>query len=233
MPCTAKKFEAKRPEHYTEYGAPYTDVSLTTRELIWMIKSYGIDFTTLPVSSFDTPFGESSGAADIFGSTGGVMEAAIRTAVEEITGKALDSVEFEQVRAVEGLREATLNVDGLEVNVAVANGLNNAKILLEKVKRGEKQYHIIEIMACPGGCLAGGGQPYFASSEHTFPMDPAIIEKRRKALYNIDANKKIRKSHANPAIKQIYDEFLEKPGSHIAHNLLHTHYSPKEPRGIK
>ena len=265
MPCTAKKFEAKRPEHYynpndnsndnhnsnhninnnrknnhcensqnsNENAIPYTDVSLTTRELMWMIKSYGIDFATLEDIPFDNPFGESSGAADIFGSTGGVMEAALRTAVEKITGETVSKLEYEQVRAVEGLREATLNVGGMEVNIAVANGLNNAKTLLEKVKSGEKQYHLIEIMACPGGCIAGGGQPYFAADEHTFPMDPAIIEKRRKALYQIDAKKGLRKSHENPAIERIYSEFLGEPGSETAHKLLHTHYHQKEPRGIK
>jgi NADP-reducing hydrogenase subunit HndD len=237
MPCTAKKFEAKRPEHYhsvnnSQNSIPYTDVSLTTRELIRMIKSYGIDFETLEDIPFDNPFGESSGAADIFGSTGGVMEAALRTAVEKITGQTIKEIEYEQVRAVEGLREATLNVGGMDVNIAVANGLNNAKTILERVKSGEKQYHIIEIMACPGGCIAGGGQPYFAA-EHTFPMDPAIIEKRRKALYNIDSNKGLRKSHENPAINRIYSEFLGEPGSKVAHKLLHTHYNQKLPKGIK
>lgn len=241
MPCTAKKYEAKRPEHYfypensennSKNAIPYTDVSLTTRELIWMIKSYGIDFATLEDIPFDNPFGESSGAADIFGSTGGVMEAALRTAVEKITGQTFSKIEYEQVRAVEGLREATLNVGGMDVNIAVANGLNNAKTLLERVKSGEKQYHLIEIMACPGGCIAGGGQPYFAT-EHTFPMDPAIIEKRRQALYKIDTSKELRKSHENPAITSIYSEFLGEPGSEIAHKLLHTHYHKKEPMGIK
>ncbi len=231
MPCTAKKFEAKRPEHYTQWGDPYTDISLTTRELAWMIKTYGIDFTTLEEGEFDDPFGESTGGAAIFGTTGGVMEAALRTALEKITGQSLDNVEYEEVRAVEGLRESTLKVNGIDVNIAVVNGLNNAKKILEKVKQGEKQYHIIEIMACPGGCIAGGGQPY--AMHGSFAMDPKIIENRRLALYNIDKNKKIRKSHENPAIKRIYDEFLIEPGSHIAHKLLHTKYLPQEPRGIK
>lgn len=233
MPCVAKKYEAKRPEHYTEWGAPYTDAVLTTRELIWMIKAYGIDFPNLPNDDYDHPLGLSTGAGDIFGSTGGVMEAALRTAYEVLTGETLKELEFEQVRAVEGLREATLKIGDLELNVAVSNGLNNAKTLLEKVKLGEKQYHLLEIMACPGGCVAGGGQPLTNAGAYVYPLDPEMIRRRQSALYQIDEGKTLRKSHDNPDIKKIYEDFLEKPGSHKCHELLHTHYEAKSPRGIK
>lgn len=231
MPCVAKKFEVERPEHMNDDGDPYTDISLTTRELIWMIKAYGIDFKNLPKGSFDSPLGFSTGAADIFGATGGVMEAALRTAAETITGKSLTDLDFTQVREAEGLKEATLEIGGMEVNVAVANGLNNAKTILEKVKKGDKQYHLIELMACPGGCINGGGQPY--PPDGRYVMDPELVKLRAKALYEIDADKEIRKSHENPFIQKLYDDFLEKPGSHRAHKLLHTTYAPKEPRGIK
>jgi len=233
MPCVAKKYEARRPEHYHENGDPLTDAVITTRELIWMIKAYGIDFTRLPEEEFDSPLGYATGAGVIFGSTGGVMEAALRTAYEKITGQTLENIEFENVRAVEGLREATIDLNGTEINVAVANGLNNAKILLEKVKRGEKQYHLIEIMACPGGCVAGGGQPLAHVEKSIYPLSKEITKKRQKALYRIDEIKKVRKSHENPYVLRLYKEFLEKPGSEIAHKLLHTHYEAKLPRGIK
>ncbi len=233
MPCVAKKYEAKRPEHYTEWGAPYTDAVVTTRELIWMIKAYGIDFVNLPDDEFDAPLGYSTGAGDIFGSTGGVMEAALRTAYEQITGESLKELEFTNVRAVEGLREASIQVGDLTVNVAVANGLNNAKTILEKVKKGEQQYHLIEIMACPGGCVAGGGQPLTNAGAYVYPLDPEMIRKRQGALYSIDEAKEIRKSHDNPFIKKLYEEYLGKPGSEKAHHLLHTSYEPKLPKGIK
>lgn len=233
MPCVAKKFEAKRPEHYAPEGYPYTDAVITTRELIWMIKAYGIDFINLPEEEFDTPMGISSGAGDIFGSTGGVMEAALRTAYELITGEELKELNFTQVRAIEGLKEASIDIKGTIINVAVANGLNNAKTILEKVKTGEKQFHLIEIMACPGGCVAGGGQPLAHVENYVYPLDKELIKKRQNALYNIDLGKSLRKSHENPAIKELYKEYLEKPGSTIAHGLLHTNYSAKLPRGIK
>ncbi len=233
MPCTAKKYEAKRPEHYSPDGYPYTDAVLTTRELIWMIKAYGIDFKNLPDSEFDSPLGYSTGAGDIFGSTGGVMEATLRTAYEVITGKSTDKLEYKEVRAVEGLREASLEINGITINVAVANGLNNAKKILEKVKSGEKEYHIIEIMACPGGCVAGGGQPLVHAEDYVYPLDPEMIKRRQNALYTIDEAKTIRKSHENPYVQKLYEEFLEKPGSEKAHELLHTHYNERFPRGIK
>ena len=231
MPCVAKKFEIERPEHFSEQEYPYTDAVLTTRELIWMIKAYGIDFTKLPIDDFDQPLGYSTGAADIFGTTGGVMEAALRTAAEKLTGKPLDDLNFTQVRQAEGLKEATLQIGDLEVNVAVANGLNNAKTILEKVKAGKKQYHLIELMACPGGCIGGGGQPYPPSGFYV--LDKKVNQLRAKALYKIDEAKKVRKSHENPFIIKLYDDFLSEPGSHLAHKLLHTTYRSREPKGIK
>jgi iron only hydrogenase large subunit-like protein len=233
MPCVAKKYEAQRPEHFMKENIPYTDAVLTTRELIWMIKAFGIDFVNLPDGEFDSPLGYSTGAGDIFGSTGGVMEAALRTAYEKITGEKIQELEFTNVRAVEGLREASIQIGDLTLNVAVSNGLNNAKKILEKVKSGEKQYHLIEIIACPGGCVAGGGQPLVHAEEYIYPLDPEIIRKRQMALYKIDENKELRKSHENPFIIKLYEEFLGSPGSEEAHHLLHTTYEPKLPRGIK
>lgn len=233
MPCVAKKFEAKRPEHYSPDGYPYTDAVITTRELIWMIKAYGIDYINLPEEDFDNPMGIASGAGDIFGSTGGVMEAALRTTYELVTGEKIENMNFTEVRAIEGLKEATIDIKGTKVNVAVANGLNNAKTILEKVKKGEKQFHLIEIMACPGGCVAGGGQPLSHVEKYVYPLDKDLIKLRQNALYNIDSGKTLRKSHENPAIKQLYDEYLGEPGSHISHGLLHTNYSAKLPKGIK
>lgn len=233
MPCVAKKYEAKRPEHYMKENIPYTDAVLTTRELIWMIKAYGIDFVNLPDSDFDAPLGYSTGAGDIFGSTGGVMEAALRTAYEKITGEKIQELEFTNVRAIEGLREATIQIGDLSLNVAVSNGLNNAKKILEKIKSGEKQYHLVEIMACPGGCVAGGGQPLVNAGDYVYPLDPETVRKRQMALYRIDESKELRKSHENPFIIKLYEEFLGEPGSEKAHHLLHTTYEPKLPRGIK
>jgi len=231
MPCVAKKFEAERPEHLFRNGIPYTDAVITTRELIWMIKAYGIDFTSLPQEDFDQPLGFSTGAADIFGTTGGVMEAALRTAAEQLTGKPLEDLNFTQVREAEGLKEASIQIAGKTLNVAVANGLNNAKTILEKVKTGEKQFHIIELMACPGGCIAGGGQPY--PPRGYYVLDKEVARMRASALYSIDEKKAVRKSHDNPFIKKLYEEFLGRPGSTKAHSLLHTTYTPREPRGIK
>ncbi|HLO68291.1 MAG TPA: NADH-dependent [FeFe] hydrogenase, group A6 [Holophaga sp.] len=231
MPCVAKKFEAARPEHAMEDGTPYTDAVLTTRELAWMIKSYGIDFQNLPDGEFDRPLGISSGAADIFGATGGVMEAALRTAAVKLTGDELGPLVFEDVRGVTGLKEATVNVAGKEINIAVSNGLTNAKTILEAVKSGGKQYHLIEIMACPGGCVAGGGQPYPPFDMDV--LDPQLPKLRAKALYQIDHDKQLRRSHENPAIAHLYAEFLGEPNGEKAHALLHTHYHARMPRGIK
>jgi len=231
MPCVAKKFEASRPEHTMADGTPYTDAVLTTRELGWMIKSYGIDFNALPDGEFDRPLGISSGAADIFGATGGVMEAALRTAAVKLTGEELGPLVFEDVRGVTGIKETTVRVGGKEINIAVSNGLNNAKQLLEAIKSGEKQYHLVEIMACPGGCIMGGGQPY-PKADHD-PLDPETAKIRAKALYGIDAQKQLRRSHENPAIEHLYAEFMGEPNGEKAHQLLHTHYQARTPRGIR
>lgn len=230
MPCTAKKFEAERPEFLHADGFPYTDAVLTTRELVWMIKAYGIDFVNLPKSEFDTPLGFSSGAADIFGATGGVMEAALRTAAEKITGQPLKDLNFFEVRAVEGLREAAIEIGGKVLNVAVADGLGNARIILDKIRSKEKQYHVVEIMACPGGCIGGGGQPYPTAGRYV--LDPEVNRMRASALYHIDEAKTIRKSHENPFIQKLYADFMGEPGAAKAHELLHTHYQRRDPRGV-
>lgn len=231
MPCVAKKYEANRAEHAMENGIPYTDAVLTTRELAWMIKSYGIDFKDLPDGEFDRPLGISSGAADIFGATGGVMEAALRTAVVKLTGEEMGPLDFKMVRGVTGIKEATLHVAGMDINICVSNGLQNAKTVLESVKRGEKNYHLIEIMACPGGCIMGGGQPYPPTDFD--PMDPETARIRAGALYEIDAHKQLRRSHENPVIEHLYAEYLGEPNGEKAHKLLHTHYNARMPRGIK
>jgi len=231
MPCVAKKYEAARPEHGDADGRPYTDAVLTTRELIWMIKCYGIDFAQLPDGTFDNPLGTSSGAADIFGTTGGVLEATLRAASELVTGKPADRLEFTEVRAVEGLRETYVAIGDRAIHVGVANGLTNAKVLLEKIREGKEQFHVIEVMACPGGCIGGGGQPY--PPEGVKVLDPELLRKRASALYAIDKSKTLRKSYENPQIDELYDTFLGGPGSQRAHELLHTHYQAKLPRGIR
>ena len=186
-----------------------------------MIRKAGIKFTALPDASYDSPLGLSTGAATIFGATGGVMEAALRTAVETLTGEELKALDFTEVRGTAGIKEATYNVAGMDVKVAVASGLNNARELLNKVKSGEASYHFIEIMGCPGGCVNGGGQPQVRGSVRNFTDVRAI---RAKALYDNDAAKPIRKSHENPAIQQLYKEYFGEPGSHKAHEVLHTTY---------
>ena len=228
MPCTAKKFEIGRED---ESGAGYPDVdySLTTRELARMIKRAGITFNTLPDEGFDDPLGESTGAGVIFGATGGVMEAALRTAVETLTGKELESVDFTEVRGTAGIKEATYNVAGMDVKVAVASGLKNACELLTKVQNGEADYHFIEIMGCPGGCVNGGGQPQVHANIRN-SVD--IRAERAKALYALDSGAKIRKSHENPSIQTLYKEYLGKPGSHKAHELLHTTYVKRKVNSI-
>jgi len=231
MPCVAKKYEAQRPEHYLTPDLPMTDAVLTTRELIWMIQSYGIDFAALPDSAFDAPLGIATGAGDIFGTTGGVMEATLRTAAEYLTGNPVQRLEYTEVRAVEGLREADIAIGDQTVTVGVANGLINAKTLLDRVIRGERQYHIIEIMACPGGCIGGGGQPYPPRGFHI--LDPALLAQRASALYQSDAARSLRRSHENPAVQALYDAFLGEPGSEKSHALLHTSYAAKLPKGIR
>jgi len=223
MPCTAKKFETKR-DHQNATGYPDVDIALTTRELARMIDSAGIYFKHLPDESFDNPLGEASGAGVIFGATGGVMEAALRTAVETITGEALRSLDFTEVRGTKGLKEASYTVGDLTVNVCAASGLENARKVMEEIKAGTSKYHFVEIMACPGGCVNGGGQPVQHAVVRNF-VD--LRGARAKALYEADAKLPIRKSHENPAIKQLYAEYLGEPGSHKAHALLHTKYVPR------
>ena len=224
MPCTAKKFEANRPELGHD-GMADVDYVLTTRELARMIKEAGIDFVNLPDEDFDSLMGESTGAAVIFGATGGVMEAALRTAYEVITGKTLEDVNFTAVRGMDGIKEASVKIGDLDVNVAVASSTGKASELLEMVKKGEKNYTFIEIMACPGGCVNGGGQPIVSSQIRNWTD---IRPLRAKALYDEDASKKLRKSHENPEIKQIYEEYLGKPNGHKSHELLHTTYEKRE-----
>jgi NADP-reducing hydrogenase subunit HndD len=231
MPCVAKKYESRRPEHMMPNGKPYTDAVLTTRELIWMIKCYGISFESLPDGQFDAPLGLASGAGDIFGCTGGVMEATLRAASELVTGKPADRLEFTEVRAVEGLRETYVAIGDRNIHVGVANGLTNAKVLLDKVLADKDRFQVIEVMACPGGCVGGGGQPY--PPEGLKVLDPDLIRLRAGALYAIDAGKELRKSYENPAIEELYEDFLGGPGSDRAHELLHTHYSARTPRGIR
>jgi iron-only hydrogenase group A len=231
MPCVAKKFESRRPEHYTPDGQPYTDAVLTTRELIWMVQCYGIGLERLPDGEFDDPLGIASGAGDIFGTTGGVMEATLRAASELVTGKPADRLEFTEVRAVEGLRETYVAIGDRNIHLGVANGLENAKTLLDKVRSGEEEFHVLEIMACPGGCIGGGGQPY--PPKDMYVLEPELLRLRAQALYQIDSGKTLRKSYENPAIEKIYDDFLGAPGSKKAHELLHTHYQPRTPRGIR
>ncbi len=231
MPCVAKKFECRRPEHYLEEGVPYTDAVVTTRELAWMIKSTGIDFLGLPDGEFDDPLGIASGAGDIFGITGGVMEATLRTASERLTGHPAQRLDFTEVRQARGLKEADVEVDGRKLHVAVANGLQNAKTVLDMVSKGERHFDVIEVMACPGGCSGGGGQPYPRSGYYV--LDQRLLAARGGALYDIDEKKKLRRSHENPAIKELYETYLGDIGGKKAHELLHTAYAPRLPRGIR
>lgn len=223
MPCTAKKFEISRDDENAA-GVPDVDVVLTVRELARMIKRANIDLTMLPDEKFDPTMDVSTGAAVIFGATGGVMEAALRTAADTLTGKSLDSIDYEEVRGTDGIKEAVYNVAGMDVKVAVASGLSNANEILKKVKNGEADYHFIEIMCCPGGCVNGGGMPIQPSSVRNF-VD--IRKERAKVLYEEDKNLPLRKSHDNPVVKKCYAEYLGEPGSHKAHEILHTTYTPR------
>ncbi len=219
MPCLAKKYEASR-EEFSKDGNPDTDISISTRELASMIKQSGINFDMLPDTEFDNPFGMSSGAADIFGRTGGVIEAATRTAYEWITGNTLENVDFVQLRGLEGVRIAEvpeLQIEGKNLRIGIAHGLGSARELLDKVRSGEEVLHAIEIMACKGGCIGGGGQPYHHG-------DFEIIKKRFEGIQAIDDNKAMRKSHDNPYIKELYEKYLGKPLGHKSHELLHTSY---------
>ncbi|MCD6355195.1 MAG: iron hydrogenase small subunit [Prolixibacteraceae bacterium] len=223
MPCVAKKYESGRDE-FKVNGNPDVDYALTTRELAALIKISNIDFKSLPNEEFDNPLGESSGAGVIFGTTGGVIEAAVRTAYELHTKKELPRIDFDELRGMEGIREATIDFDGLPIKIGIAHGLGNARKLLEDIKAGKSQFHAIEIMSCPGGCIGGGGQPYHHG-------DSEILKKRQMAIYREDSNKAIRKSHENPYIVKLYEEFLGHPTSEKAHQLLHTEYFDRTEEG--
>ena len=223
MPCVAKKYESARPEMGDKYRD--VDVVLSTRELARMIKQAGIKFNELPDEKFDAPFEEASGAGVIFGATGGVMEAALRTVYEIVENKPLDKVEFDAVRGTEGIKEASVTLGGKEVKVAIAHGLGNARKLLDSIKAGEKNYDFIEIMACPGGCVTGGGQPICSAKTQ---MEVDIKKERAKALYSEDEKATIRKSHENPDVQLLYKDYFGEPGSHKAHELLHTHYTKRD-----
>jgi NADP-reducing hydrogenase subunit HndD len=220
IPCTAKKFEVGRPGQ-SAAGVPDVDVAVTTRELGRMISKAGIDFKALDDGEFDVPFEIGSGAGAIFGATGGVMEAALRTAAEVIEGKPLETLEFNEVRGVEGVKIASYKLGDINLNVAVASGTANAKKVLDAVKAGELDVQFIEIMACPGGCVNGGGQPFQPASVR---MTTDLRAVRAAVLYNDDKNSDLRKSHENSAVKKLYDEYFGEPNSHKAHEILHTHY---------
>lgn len=214
MPCIAKKFEANRKAMISNDGIKDVDLVITTRELAKIIKEAGIDIVNLKDSEFDNPLGVSSGAGTIFGTSGGVMEAALRTSYEWITGMTLEKIDFESVRGLEGIKEAKIDINGREVNIAVVSSLGNAKKVMDDIKSGKSKYHFIEVMACPGGCIDGGGQPFIKSNRE-------ILKRRMEAIYNEDKNKNIRKAHENPMIQKLYEDFLQKPNSYIAHQILH------------
>lgn len=224
MPCLAKKYESQRAE-FSVNGNPDVDFSLSTRELASFIRQANLDFVNLPDAEFDAPLGESTGAGVIFGNTGGVIEAAVRTAYVLFTGKALSRLEFNELRGMEGVRQATIDFDGLPLNIGIAHGLGNARKLLDEVKAGRSKFHAIEIMACPGGCIGGGGQPLHHG-------DSSVLKARAKAIYDADRNKPIRLSHENPYIMELYREFLGEPNSEKAHHLLHTHYFDRKAKII-
>ncbi|MCI6609387.1 MAG: NADH-dependent [FeFe] hydrogenase, group A6 [Ezakiella sp.] len=219
MPCVAKKFESARPELEAN-GNSDVDTVITTRELALMIKEAGINFLDLEDSAFDDPMGESTGAGAIFGATGGVIEATVRTAYKTITGEELDNLEFEALRGFDGIKEANINIDGRNIRIAVANGLGNTRRLLEGLRNGEEQFDAIEVMACPGGCIGGGGQPYHHGNI-------SVLKRRAEGIYSVDKAKIHRRSHENPKIRQLYDEYLGEVAGPRAHELLHTTYEAK------
>ena len=219
MPCLAKKYECKR-EEFSVNGNPDVDYVLSTRELARLIKQFNLDLKEMPTADFDNPLGESTGAAVIFGATGGVIEAAARTAYEVFTGKKLEKIDFTELRGLEGIRDAWVDFNGTPIHIGIAHGLKNARTLLERVREGKEQFHAIEVMACPGGCIGGAGQPYHHGNSD-------IIRKRLEATYEEDRNKPIRKSHENPSVIQLYKEYLGEPCGHKSHELLHTHYFDK------
>ncbi|MBD3176419.1 MAG: ferredoxin, partial [Armatimonadia bacterium] len=231
MCCTCKKFEAARDELFVD-GMPAVDSVLTTREFVWLMKHMGIDFLNMPEEQPDNPLGSSSGAGAIFGATGGVTEAALRSAYWMLFDEDLadDAVEFSQVRGLEGVKEATVDFNGTSVRLAVANGLANANRLLERLKAGE-EFHWIEVMGCPGGCIGGGGQPY--ANANAIPLDEDLLRLRSEALYKLDVDREVRRSHQNPDIQRLYKEYLGEPMHGKAHDLLHTHYHPRVPFGVR
>ncbi|MGE0002908.1 MAG: NADH-dependent [FeFe] hydrogenase, group A6 [Candidatus Izemoplasmatales bacterium] len=220
MPCTAKKYEAQRPEMRHDGKHPDVDVALTVRELGKLIRQMGIDFESLPDSEFDNPFGITTGAAAIFGTTGGVMEAALRTVYEVVNKKPLEKLDFTYVRGLKGFKETTVNLGGADVKVAVVHTLANARVIAEQIKAGTSPYAFIEVMTCPGGCIGGGGQPYGTTTE--------VRQKRLEAIYKVDGKMVIRKSHENPAITKLYEEYLIEPLGHLSHEYLHTHYHQRK-----
>lgn len=219
MPCIAKKYEAKRDE-LNEEGISDVDIVITTRELASMIKEAGLDLTNLEKSDFDNPMGESTGGGTIFGASGGVIEATIRTAYDTLTGESLEKVEYEELRGLKGVKKASVNINGKEIHIGVVNGLGNTRKILEKIRSGEENLDAIEVMACPGGCVGGGGQPYHKG-------DLSILKKRAEGLYSIDERKTYRKSYENPSIKKLYEEYLGEVGGERAHELLHTSYKAR------
>ena len=220
MPCIAKKYEAKR-EEMNNNGIRDVDIVITTRELAKMIKEAGIDFNNIKDEEFDTPLGESTGAAVIFGSSGGVMEAALRTAYEVLTESTLDTIDFKMLRGLDNIKEATVNINGRDINVAAISSLAKAREVMEEIRLGNCKYDFIEVMACPGGCVNGGGQPLIKSNRE-------VLKKRINAIYNEDSSNEVRKSHENPMIKKLYEEFLGEPNSILSHLLLHTVYNSKK-----
>jgi NADH-quinone oxidoreductase subunit G/NADP-reducing hydrogenase subunit HndD len=222
MPCTAKKYEALRPE-LSQNGVIDVDAVLTTRQFNRMIQIFGVDFGSLAEEAFDTPFGAPTGSGDIFAASGGVMESALRSAYYLLTGKDLQKLDFEAVRGMAGVKEASVDIGGKKIRVAVANRLSNARQIAERVKAGDSPWDFIEVMACPGGCAGGGGQ--------IFGFDPQRVEERIKAVYSLEKSREVRLSYKNPAIAAIYKEFFQKPGSHLAHELLHTEYEPRSAKG--
>jgi iron-only hydrogenase group A len=222
MPCTAKKYEAAREELSVD-SLMDVDAVLTTRELAKMIKQARIDFTAIRDGEYDSILGSSTGAGVIFGTTGGVMEAALRTVADILTGQDLKEIEYTPVRGMEGIKEASVNINGMDIKVAVVHGTGNASRLLDKIKSGEANYHFIEVMGCPGGCINGGGQPIIMNKEKT----EEVKQLRAQGLYSIDRGRKLRKSHENPEVQKLYEEYMEKPNSHKAHHILHTHYTKR------
>jgi NADP-reducing hydrogenase subunit HndD len=232
MCCTCKKFEATRPELWMSPDMPSVDAVCTTRELAWLMKYFGIDFANLAPEEADSPLGASTGAAAIFGATGGVTEAALRSAYFLALGKELpdDAINFYETRGVEGAREAWVDFDGTKLHVAIANGLGSANKILDRMRKGE-EFHWIEVMGCPGGCVGGGGQPY--AGANSVPLDEELLRLRAKSLYDLDTDRTIRRSHQNPDIQKLYDEYLGAPLGHKSHELLHTHYYARLPLGVR